>query len=117
MDEIIKKLNTLDTEKKQWSKLNKYERKNKLADYSQTLVDKKIINNKRRDELNVFLTKCISDKKLQKNTSVKFDISKQEILDIPNLQITQNKFILKREKRQCVLNNLTPKKNRKKNDI
>lgn len=92
--------NLLDNErllnnKSTWNKLDKSTKISKLkifsSNYDCTNDDKK--------KLFDILFKALDQNKLQKIKDVVYDVDKQEIISIPTLTFTNNKFIVKNEKR------------------
>lgn len=74
--------------KKEWNKLNNIHKIIKLKEY----VNKLPISNSEKDELKTKLVSLVKSKKITKKTSVIYDIVNCRIINIPCLQLKNNKY-------------------------
>jgi len=100
----------IENAKLTWSKLNKTQKIQKLNDYSEKYCKENNILNK-VGKLKGYLKSKLEQKRLLTVKEVEYDKEESAIINIPNLIIINDNFILKRcEKRNSTLKSLTPAK-------
>ena len=92
---------------------------NKLAIYSDTLIEEHKLSHEEREHLKSYFTNCIDKKTLQKVKDVIYDKETGVIKNIPLLTFnnTTRKFLLKKDKHVSTLKSLAPKKKRENLNI
>tara|TARA_Y100000816_G_C26100620_1_gene583204 strand:- start:1391 stop:1864 length:474 start_codon:yes stop_codon:yes gene_type:complete len=105
-----------------WTKLNKTIRIKLLYDYAELYGNENELNHLQVKNLKQYLKNCLERKQLQNVKDVIYDKEGQKITSIPNLNLKDKKFTLKRsERRPSTLKSLVPpksvrKKKKKNND-
>ena len=115
--EIFLKNEKESNKNKPWSKLSKASKLKKINEYAITYSKEKNLNDNQTKELNLYLSKCLERKKLQRQKDVVYDIETNTIKSISSLIYNKstNKFTLKRhDKKTSTLKCLPPKKIKKK---
>tara|TARA_A100000164_G_C21899357_1_gene769691 strand:- start:1033 stop:1461 length:429 start_codon:yes stop_codon:yes gene_type:complete len=105
------KLNNKDI----WTKLNKTIRIKLLYEYAEVYGKENELSNLQIKSLKQYLKNCLERKQLQNVKDVLYNKEEQKIVSIPNLNMKDKKFTLKRsERRPSTLKSLVPPKSIKK---
>ena len=119
INEFLNKEKSLNT-KEVWNKLNKTTKIKLLYDYAENYGVDNELSHVQVKSLKTYLKNCLERKQLQNVKDVVYNKDEQIIVSIPNLQIKDKKFTLKRnERRPSTLKSLAPiksKKNKKKKE-
>lgn len=100
---------------KSWIQLDNTNKLKKLYTFAEEYCKKHEINDVKI--LKLYLKNCLIKKRLQYDKEIIYDNLKQTISEIPNLQLKNKKFSMKRgEKKSSILKCLTPAKKTKKNN-
>lgn len=102
-----------------WCKLDKTMKLNKLAIYSDILIEEHKLSQEERAHLKSYFSNCLDKKNLQKVKDVIYDRETGVIKNIPLLAFnnTTRKFILKKDKHVSTLKSLAPKKKKENLNI
>ncbi|MAP67388.1 MAG: hypothetical protein CMF80_06810 [Candidatus Marinimicrobia bacterium] len=113
INEFLNKEKTLNT-KEVWNKLNKTTKIKLLYDYAENYGVDNELSHIQVKSLKTYLKNCLERKQLQNVKDVVYNKDEQIIVSIPNLQIKDKKFTLKRnERRPSTLKSLAPIKSKK----
>ena len=93
--------------KESWSRLDKTIKLRKLYEWAELHCKEKKWSDTTLKQLKSYLKQCLDKKRLQKVKDVVYDKETGKINDVPNLQLVNRKFTLKRsERRQSTLKSL-----------
>lgn len=102
--------------KKPWNKLEKFQKLEKLKEFTNEYVRKNELEDDKIEILYKYLQDNINRKKLLKQKEVLYDVDSEKIMDIPNLQFmkTNNRFTIKNIKKSSTIKNIKNIKLKKK---
>ena len=92
-DDLMNVINLLDYNKT-WTKLDKYQKKKKLTEYINSLIDSNSLDSTYKTDLLKELQVQIFSKKM-KSSSIHYDIKSQTILDIKGLVLSNKSYSIK----------------------
>ena len=81
-----------------WGRLEKKLKINKLSEYILRIVDENNFNQQKKEDLTEFLMNLLSTNKINKATELKYDKESCEIVEIFGLKFKENDFDYKRKK-------------------
>jgi hypothetical protein len=92
-DDLMNVINLLDYNKT-WTRLDKYQKKKKLIEYINSLIDSNSLDSTYKTDLLKELQTLIFSKKM-KSSSIQYDIKSQTILDIKGLVLNNKSYSIK----------------------
>ena len=92
-DDLMNVINLLDYNKT-WTRLDKYQKKKKIIEYINSLIDSNSLDSIYKTDLIKELQTLIFSKKM-KSSSIKYDIKSQLILDIKGLILNNKSYSIK----------------------
>lgn len=101
---------------KPWNRLEKFQKLEKLREYSTDYIEKNQLENEKQELLFKYLQDNLNRKKLLKQKEVIYDIETQKIKEIPNLQFMKanNRFTIKNVKKSSTVKNIKNTKLKRK---
>jgi len=92
-DDLMNVINLLDYNKT-WTRLDKYQKKKKLTEYINSLIDSNSLDSTYKTDLLKELQSLIFSKKM-KSSAINYDIKSQKILDIKGLILNNKSYSIK----------------------
>ena len=92
-DDLMNVINLLDYNKT-WTRLDKYQKKKKIIEFINFLIDSNSLDSVYKSELLTELQNLIFSKKM-KSSAIKYDIKTQKILDIKGLILNNKSYSIK----------------------
>ena len=111
IDSFLEKEKVINSDKP-WSKLGKNKKIRKISHYIELRTEEFKCTIEEKEELRIYLVKCLKRKKLQRVKDVVYDTVSGSIKNIPGLSFdqTNRKFTLKKvDKKKSSLKSLAPK--------
>ena len=111
IDSFLKREQEINSEKP-WSKLGKNKKMRKISTYVETHTEEFHCTKEEKEELRIYLVKCLERKKLQRVKDVIYDTTSGSIKSIPGLSFDKlkRKFTLKKvDKKKSNSKSLAPK--------
>ena len=116
IDRFLEKEKAVNKDKR-WNKLGKKQKIEKITQYINKFASENKCTMEEKNELKLYLIKCLERKKLQRVKDVVYDCESGVIKNIPGLSFDKNKrrFTLKKfDKKKSSLSRIAPKIKRKK---